>query len=95
MKIINCSIDVKKIDKAKIKHHKNGAAYYDLTIYVNDEPNQWGQDVSIATCLTKEEREANVKQTYIGNGKVVVDRPPQAKPAEPEQRNEDFNDLPF
>ena len=76
-KIINASIDLKKIDKSKIKQHENGALYYNVTIYVNDEPNKFGQDVSIATSVTKEEREAGLKQVYIGNGKVVKSTDPQ------------------
>jgi hypothetical protein len=56
------------------------------------------QNVSIATSISKEEREAGVKQTYIGNGKVVMDkskedRIPQAPPA-PSAISSD-NDLPF
>ena len=99
MKVINASIDLTKIDKSKINNHQNGSKYYNLTIYLNDEPNKYGQDVSIATSSTKEEREAGVKQTYIGNGKVVKDKPatdePKPQQDAPQQSNDAFNDLPF
>jgi len=98
MKIINASIDLTKIDKSKINQHANGAKYYNITIYLNDEPNKFGQDVSIATSITKEEREAGVKQTYIGNGKVVMNKPKEDKipqaPQAPSAISSD-NDLPF
>jgi hypothetical protein len=99
MKIINASMDLTKIDKSKINKHANGAKYYNITIYLNDEPNKFGQNVSIATSISKEEREAGVKQTYIGNGKVVMDKPAsgEPKPQAPESFKPlgDFNDLPF
>mgnify|MGYP000861605155 FL=1 len=98
-RIINGSIDLKKIDKSKIKPHANGALYYDVTIYVNDEPNKFGQDVSIAASISKEEREAGVKQTYIGNGKTVKNTEPQSTPpphaATSGTANYGKDDLPF
>lgn len=97
-KIINASIDLKKIDKSKIKQHENGALYYNVTIYVNDEPNKFGQDVSIATSVTKEEREAGIKQVYIGNGKVVKSTEPthlSAGSNQGEIKRDFHDDLPF
>ena len=70
-KIIAASIDLTKLDKSRIKPGKNGAEYYDISIILNDQPNQYGQDASITTGQTKEERAAKVKATYIGNGKIV------------------------
>ena len=72
-KIIAASIDLTKLDKSRIKPGKNGAEYYDISIILNDQPNQYGQDASITTGQTKEERAAKVKATYIGNGKTVYD----------------------
>ena len=70
-----------KIDKTRISKldkdgnpHKNGAQYYNIDIIVNDEKNQFGQDTSISTALTKEEREAKAKKTFIGNGKTVFSK---------------------
>ena len=72
-KIIAASIDLTKLDKSRIKPGKNGAEYYDISIILNDQPNQYGQDTSITTGQTKEERAAKVKASYIGNGKTVYD----------------------
>lgn len=44
--LINISIDLNKIDKSKIVEGKNGAKYYNITLYVNDESNEWGSNVS-------------------------------------------------
>lgn len=71
MQIIGASIDLSKIDKSKIVEGKNGAKYYDFTILVNDEPNQYGKDVAICQMQTKEQREAKEQRVYIGGGKTV------------------------
>ena len=95
MKVINASIDLTKIDKSKINNHQNGAKYYNITIYLNDEPNKFGQNVSIATSISKEERESGVKQTYIGNGKTVYnnDQKPQQQSEIPlsQQHNSNYD----
>lgn len=69
--IISASIDLAKIDKSKIVAGKNGAKYYNILISVNDEKNQYGQDVSISENQSKEEREGGQKKNYIGNGKTI------------------------
>lgn len=79
-RIINGSIDLSKINKSKIKDGKNGQKYYDISITVNDTPNEYGQDVSIAQSQTKEEREAKEKKIYLGNGKTVWKNEPVAAP---------------
>ena len=97
-KIISASIDLSKIDKTRIVEGKNGAKYYDLTIFVNDEKNKYDQDVSIATGQTKEERTAKEKRTYIGNGKVTFTKEPETKQeqqASSTNHNNSNDDLPF
>jgi hypothetical protein len=78
MRIISASIDLSKLDKSKIqkvdkdgKPYKNNAQYYNVDIVINDEKNQYGQDVSLSTGQTKEERAAKVPKVYLGNGKTV------------------------
>lgn len=78
MKIIAASIDLSKIDKTKIQKldkdgnpFKNGAMYYNVDIILSDQPNQFGQDTSLSTAQTKEERAEKAKRNYIGNGKTV------------------------
>lgn len=96
MKIISASIDLTKIDKTKIVHNKNGSKYLNISIIVNDEPNDYDQDTSISISQTKEEREAKVKKVYIGNGKTVFVKKPESNQKESEQDKNfaDRDDLP-
>jgi hypothetical protein len=68
--IINASIDLSKIDKTKIVEGKNGAKYYNFSITVNDEKDQFGNDVKLTAQQSKEEREVKTPKVYIGNGKT-------------------------
>ena len=65
------SIDLMKIDKSKIITHANGCKYLNIDITVNDEKDQYQNDVSVALSQTKDERDAKLKKTYLGNGKTV------------------------
>jgi hypothetical protein len=69
--LINVSLRVDKLPKEKFVAGKDGAVYYNFTIGVNDEANQFGQNVSLTDSQTKEEREAKKSKNYIGNGNVV------------------------
>ena len=69
--LINLSLRVDKLPKEKFVQGKDGAVYYNFTIGVNDESNQWGQNVSATDSQTKEEREAKKPKMYLGNGNVV------------------------
>jgi len=68
--LISVSINVEDLPKEKFVVGKKGT-YYNFTISVNDDTNQFGQNVSLFDSQTKEEREAKKSKTYIGNGKVV------------------------
>ena len=95
--IINLSIRVDKLPKEKFVKGKDGAVYYNCTLSINDEANQWGQNVSLIDSQTKEEREAKKAKTYLGNGNVVwTDGNIKAvkKEAAPQQV-EEVADLPF
>lgn len=69
--LINVSLRVDKLPKEKFVAGKDGAVYYNFTIGVNDEANQFGQNVSLTDSQTKEEREAKKSKSYIGNGNVI------------------------
>lgn len=107
-RIISASIDLTKIDKNKIQTldkngepFKWGAKYYNVDITVNDDFNQFGQDVSIAESQTKSQRDAKEKRNYLGNGKTVWKDEGNAAPQNtPSQREEIppapvYDDLPF
>lgn len=68
--LINVSINLDKLPKQKIVKGKAGN-YYNFTLSVNDDTNQYGQNVSVFDSQTKEEREAKKSKDYLGNGQVV------------------------
>lgn len=65
--LIQISIDVTKVTKEALAKGK----YLNLTISVNDEINQFGQNVAAWESQTKEQREQKYEKNYVGNGKVV------------------------
>ena len=69
--IINVSMRVDALPKEKFVSGKDGKVYYNFTVLVNDEPNQFGQNVSLTDSQTQEEREAKKPKVYLGNGNVV------------------------
>jgi hypothetical protein len=69
--LINLSLRVDKLPKEKFVQGKDGAVYYNFTIGVNDDSNQYGQNVSATDSQTKEERDAKKPKSYLGNGNVV------------------------
>ena len=68
--LITGSIRVDKLPKEKFIKGKDGAVYYNLTISIGDE-TRYGNNVAFMDSQTKEERDAKVSKTYLGNGKVV------------------------
>ena len=68
--IIKTSIDLTKIPKDKIYAGKKGK-YLPITITLNDELDQFGNQGPVVVEQTKEERDAKVAKTYLGNVKVV------------------------
>lgn len=65
--LANVSIDVTKIDKAKLYNGK----YLNVTISINDQTDAYGNNVSVTESQTKEERDLKASKRYLGNGKVV------------------------
>ena len=99
--IIKASINLNNIPKDKIYAGKKGK-YLPITITLNDEVDQFGNQGPVVVEQTKEERDAKVAKTYLGNVKVLwtngqnVDTAPrddnQSAPA-PDQAPAE--DLPF
>lgn len=57
------------LNKDKIQFNEKGWA--NVTVVLNDETNQYGQNVSAYMNQTKEQREAKEAKNYVGNGRVV------------------------
>lgn len=67
---ITFSIDLNKIDKSKVIQGKKGT-YYNITAFINDDVDQFGNNVAVATGSSTEERESGAKTQYLGNGRVI------------------------
>jgi len=78
--IIATSIDLTKIPKDKIIEGKKGK-YLPITITINDEIDQFGNQGPVTVQQTKEERDAKVEKTYLGNVKVVWTNDVNVSPA--------------
>ena len=68
--IIKTSINLNEIPKDKIIVGKKGK-YLPITITLNDEVDQFGNQGPVVVAQTKEEREAKTAKTYLGNVQVV------------------------
>lgn len=102
--IIKANINLNMIPKDKIFEGKKGK-YLPITVTLNDEPDQFGNDGPVVVAQTKEERDAKAPKVYLGNVQVVwtngdnvkvtpkegvVNTPPQAGTTKVEK-----DDLPF
>lgn len=58
-----------------ITKHNNGKTYVNLTLWFNDQPDQYGNDISVQLTQPKDHPE---KATYVGNGRRYK---PQAQAA--------------
>lgn len=99
--IISVSINLAKIDKRKIIDGKNGAKYYNLNVIVNDDFDQYNNNVQVTDSQTKQEREAKEKKVYLGNGRVIWSSNPTPKQEQQQDNSQGYNnspsdsDLPF
>ena len=72
--------------------------YKNFTISINDETNQYGQNIAIWKEQTKEERMAKKPRVYVGNGRVVWTNGQVSvaeRQAEQVSSADDTADLPF
>lgn len=98
----NVSIDLTKLKEELTKNpyhsaftkHTNGRTYVNLTIWHNDEFDQYGNNVSIQL-NSKQEQRANEGKVYIGNGKRAGTQPQQQPPAPAQTPTTTEEDLPF
>ena len=68
--IIKTSINLNEIPKDKIYVGKKGK-YLPITITLNNDLDQFGNQGPVVVEQTKEERDAKAPKTYLGNVKVV------------------------
>lgn len=68
--ILKTSIDLTKIPKDKIIDGKKGK-YLPITITLNDEVDNFGNNGPVIVEQSKDERDAKMEKVYLGNVKVV------------------------
>jgi len=78
--IVKASINLNAIPKEKIFVGKKGK-YLPITITLNDELDQFGNQGPVVVEQTKEERDAKAPKTYLGNVKVVWSNGQNVDPA--------------
>ena len=70
-KLITAKIDVTKIKKELLFKGSKGT-YLDINIWINSEPDKFGNDISIEQRTKKDEA-----KIYLGNGKFYVKKEEQ------------------
>jgi hypothetical protein len=78
--ILKTSINLNAIPKDKIINGKKGK-YLPITISLNDDLDQFGNQGPVCVDQTKEERDAKTAKTYLGNVKVVWTNGENVEPA--------------
>lgn len=68
--ITNVSINLDKIPEDAIIQGKKGR-YVNMTVVINDELDNYDNQVSAMLSQTKEQREAKEPKVYLGNGNVA------------------------
>lgn len=88
--MITISIDLRKIDQSRCKKvvRANGesATFCDLVL-IETPDGKYG-DYAIKQDTTKEERAANVKLPFIGNGKIRGGKPHGEQPSRPARKED-------
>lgn len=74
-KLISAKINLSKIDKTKLFKGAKGT-YLDIAIWVNETPDQFGNDISIEQSVKKGE-----PKIYLGEGKFYVKQEPKTEAA--------------
>lgn len=98
------SLDVTKIPKDKLVKGKKGT-YLSLTGFIDDELNDYDQNISVWLEQSKEERDDKANKVYLGNGKLFWSDDKELLPTakteavgeakQPKPQQEDDDDLPF
>ena len=85
---VNMSLDVTKIDKARLFKGAKGT-YLDVTVFIDvDQKDQYDNNGMITQNVTKEEKDAGTRGNILGNCKVFWrdDSAPQPQQQAPQQQ---------
>ncbi len=90
--LLNVSINLSKVDKAKIIKGQKGS-YLNLTIEVKDEKDQYDNDVSTWQAQEKSERESGQHRNYLGDGRIIWTGQSQQAQQQTQQATQAVDDL--
>lgn len=83
---ISMSINVSEIDKARLYQGKKGK-YLDITCFINDELDQYGNRGMVTQSVSQDERAAGIRGNILGNVSVFTGTEakfiPKGAPAQP------------
>jgi len=82
-------INLSKIDKTKIFEGKQGK-WVDVTIWINDKPDNYGNDMSIEQSTGKGD-----DKIYLGNAKAWTKKEEEPKSGKAPESELPSDDLPF
>ncbi len=92
---ISMSINVSEIDKARLHQGRKGK-YLDITCFINDELDQYGNRGMVTQSVSQDERAAGVRGNILGNVSVFtgtdvkyIPKGAPAKPVDPAPELED------
>lgn len=88
---VNLSIDQDKLDELRFHLGKKGR-YANLVLFLNSDPDKFGQNGGIKQADTKEERDAGIKLPFVGNAKIFWSDNPDFQQARVEQAQEPATD---
>jgi len=80
-KLVTAKINLSRIDKKKLFTGKKGI-YLDLTIWINDNPDQFGNDISI-----QQSTKLGEDKIFLGAGKYYIKKDPEPTPPIKEEKN--------
>ncbi len=87
---ISISIDVLKIEKARLIQGAKGK-YLDLTAFVDlDEQGQYGDNGMVVQSVSKDERQQGVKGPILGNVKVFYREDGQQQAPQQQQQQQNY-----
>ena len=70
--LTNISINFDKIDQTRLSKDKSGNLWLNLSGFVNEIPDKYGNNGFITQSQTKEEREGGQKLPILGNFKLPM-----------------------
>jgi len=70
--LTNISINFNKIDQSRLTIDKNGNSWLNLSGFVNEIPDKYGNNGFITQSQTKEQRESGEKLPILGNFKLPM-----------------------